>query len=221
MPDLSLPHVGRDWSAFLSRMVGEGVHEVTISGVNSDPLLCLDTPKIIESAHSLGLRVGLHTNGIGNPDIALAADKTTLSLHSFNPYIFEAITSCHSSQMTSVLAFARLVLAKRPLKLSATYVSDNADEISGGDWFMGAAELGVKRAVIRKCVGGSLDPRLPDDAQTLKSFAGQHVADVNGIEVTIWDYSVANRNLAPISLWPDNTIRNADAWDAISPKWHE
>lgn len=219
--DRSMPHVGRDWRTFLSRLAAEGIGEVSVSGVNSDPLLCLDTPAIVTLAQELGLRVGLHTNGIGDPAVALAADKTTLSLHSFTPHRFEAITRCPDSILDRVVTFARTVAPQRPLKLSATYVPENADEISSGDWFRSAASLGIRRAVIRRCVGGSLEPCLPADAQPLPPFAGQTVAEFEGVEVTVWDYAVANRELAPISLWPDNVVRRADAWAAVSPLWRE
>ena len=219
--DRSMPHVGRDWRAFLARLAQDGIGEVSVSGVNSDPLLCLDTPAIVARAHELGLRVGLHTNGMGDPAVALAADKTTLSLHSFRPHRFEAITSCPAPLLERVVAFAAAVAPRRPLKLSATYVPENADEISGGDWFRSAAGLGVKRAVIRRCVGGSMDPRLPPGARRLPAFAGQKVAEFEGVEITVWDYAVANRRLAPVSLWPDNAVRGADAWEALSPRWRE
>jgi hypothetical protein len=113
------------------------------------------------------------------------------------------------------------VAPERPLKLSATYVPENADEISGGGWFRAAAGLGVRRAVIRMCVGGSLKPRLPAGARPLPPFAGQRVAEFEGVEITVWDYDVANRNLAPVSLWPDNVVRGADAWASVLPLWRE
>ena len=211
-------HCGPAWDCFIEAAASRVRPYLSLSGVSSDPTLLPQAEVIVEAARRAGFVVALHTNGMADrPALYEAADRLTISCHSFAPAAFGAIMN---RPPASLAAVCRTLAAHGPsgrVKLSATYLPENAAEISSGRWFTAGQAFGVHRFVVRRRAGDFAAPELPARARPSGDFAGCPVFELDGAQVTVWDYAVANQRLPALLYWPDGRVESVTAWaDLIS-----
>ncbi len=210
-------HTGQDWEGFLRGVSGRVGPYMSLSGTNSDPTLLKDVNEIITASQKSGFVVSLHTNGYSPKQEAYElSDKITISNHSFDPETFSSVMRAPEAMFQRVMDNIERWAPTGKLKLSTTYLPENSEEISSGRYFDHAKEMGIKRVVVRKFTEWEQHPVLPETATLIGEYHDEPVFDVNGIEVTIWDYSISNKSLPAIFYWPNGRIEQNQAWESLS-----
>lgn len=189
---------------------------MSLSGLNSDPTLIKDVNEIILESQRAGYSVALHTNGFSQRQEPYGlSDKITISYHSFHPERFEQIMRkpgwVHKLATDNIERWG----PTGKLKLSVTYLPENQEEVKSGEYFKRATDFGIKRVVVRKFTEWDHFPKLPQNAVQTREFYGQKVYDVDGVEVTTWDYFLANMLLPALYYWPNGSVEKSCAWEDI------
>jgi MoaA/NifB/PqqE/SkfB family radical SAM enzyme len=183
-----------------------GVRQVTLTGTNTDPQLYRHEEALIDylRKHVLGAQLNLHTNGT----LALRRmatfnryDRATVSLASFDVETCRRMTG-----RAKVLDLAAIVSAAQiPIKISTLVTEHNIAEIPV--IIARCRSLGIRRMVLRHRhpdpVGTPLFPRL-GRGRLVRFYGGNPVFDVDGLEVTIWDFG--GSSLSCLNLFSDGTI---------------
>lgn len=208
---------GPDAPGFIHAVAGRVTPYLSLSGLNSDPTLLPNVIDLIKQGQDHGFEVALHTNGFGLDSTPyLLADKVTISHHTFDEESFERImgrpTPLHRRVMDRIAELG----PSGKLKLSATYLPENAAEITAGRWFAEARRLGVRRAVIRRYTKATEPPVLPASAAFTGWFHGQPIYRIDGMEVTVWDFATANVALPALYYWPDGRVETSCAWEEVT-----
>ena len=198
------PLAGLDRFCGLLRRLG--VTQVTLTGTNTDPQLYRHEAALIAAlrARVPGARLNLHTNGV----LALRRietfnryDRACISLPSFEPDTCRRMTGS-----ARVLPLARILAAARiPVKISTLVTEHNVAEVPS--IVARCRALGIRRMALRRRHG---DPRrypLLAGHRPVRRFAGNPVFDVDGIEVTVWDFGATT--LDCLNLLSDGTISGA------------
>lgn len=210
-------HAGPDWKGFLRGVEGRVGPYMSLSGTNSDPTLLKDINEIITSSQQVGFVVSLHTNGYSPKQGPYElSDKITISNHSFDPKTFSAVMRAPEVMFDRIVGNIRKWAPTGKLKLSATFLPENAEEIASGRYFEAAKDLGITRVVIRKFTEWDQHPVLPDIAKQVGEYHEEPVFDIDGIETTVWDYAVSNKSLPAIFYWPNGRVEQNQAWESLS-----
>jgi len=193
----------KNFDRFTALLRELGIRQVSLTGTDTDPLLYRHLEALLTSLRQAvpGVQVSLHTNGVlalARLPIVNTFDRVALSLPSLRPATCKTMTG--SGRVLDLDTIAAGVTI--PLKLSLLLTPDNIDQVD--QVIAKCSELHVKRLVLRQLYGAEqlLDPlsgRLP-----VRTFGGQPVFDVNGVEVTVWDF--ASAQLDCVNLYSDGTL---------------
>ncbi len=189
--------------AFVAALDRLAIREVSVTGVNTDPLLYRPTQSLVERLRLElpDLRLSLHTNGrlaVARRDLVHLYDRATISLPSFSSTTTHAMTG--SWQVLDLAAIVRAI--HLPLKVSILVTEHNRAELPA--ILARCVDLGLRRAVLRRPYG-ERGPWQPLGAVAPRTcFGGNPVVTVAGMEVTLWDF--ARTELACLNLRPDGTL---------------
>ena len=189
---------------FLEKVNTEDVRYISLSGVNADPQQYEFESDLI---HKLRRRVpnaslSLHTNGrlvLKKPREFNSYDKATLSFPSFNEETYKKIIGVESIDIDEVVRKSEI-----PIKLSMLLTEYNKEEIK--DYIRNAEKLGINRMAIRKLVGREDEFKVFEEMSPIKVIFGNPVYQIDGIEVTVWNYTESN--VKGLYLFPDGSLRD-------------
>lgn len=188
---------------FVNELNFYNITQISFTGTNTDPQLYKYEPELIEYLRKriAGVKVSLHTNGLlamQKMDIFNLYDRATISLPSFKPETCYKMTA-----KTHILDLAAIVqAAKIPLKISTLISEHNFNEIPS--IITRCRELGISRMVLRRLYGETRQWKLFPHLKPARHFAGNPVYDVDGMEITIWDFSVSQMRC--LNLFSDGSI---------------
>ena len=194
----------RGLERFCRLLVRHGVTQLTVTGTNTDPQLHRHEARLVQRLRRLvpGVRLNLHTNGL----LALrkiecfnSYDRATISLPSLQPETCLTMTGS-----ARVLPLSRIVRAARiPIKISTLVTQHNLGQIP--EIIERCRALGLRRMVLRLRPGdGALGRSLLDGRRPTRWFSGNPVHDLDGLELTIWDFD--RSTLRCLNLYSDGTI---------------
>jgi hypothetical protein len=92
--------------------------------------------------------------------------------------------------------------ARIPVKVSCVLDDPNLPEVDG--FLARCARIGVKRVVLRRLFGDRRPFRVLEGRRPVRSFRGNPVFEVAGMEVTLWDFDAAT--CRSVNLFPDGTL---------------
>jgi len=188
---------------FVNELNHYEVTQISLTGVNTDPQLYACEPELINYLRKriAGVKLSLHTNGklvMRKTEVFNLYDRATISLPSFEPETYRKMTGS-----TRVLDLSKIVQASRiPLKISTLVSEHNINEIPS--IMARCRELGISRMVLRKLYGETRHWNLFPDLEPVRYFGGNPVYDVDGMEVTIWDFSTSG--IQCLNLFSDGSI---------------
>jgi cyclic pyranopterin phosphate synthase len=198
----------RGLDRFLAALRRTGTLQVSLTGTDTEPLLYRHPRALVHALREAvpGVQLSLHTNGVlvtRRLDVVHLFDRVAVSVPSFRPDTFFAMTG--SRRVVDLAAILRDV--RVPVKVSTTVTRDNVDEVE--ELLAGCAALGVRRVALRRvydaATGSSDDSlRILDDRAPVRTFAGNPVFDIDGVEVTLWDFG--RSELMCLNLFADGTI---------------
>ena len=180
------------------------VREVVLTGTTTDPQLYRHEGRLIrllrERLHA-GARLSVHTNGaraLAKMVVFNAYDRACLSIPSLEPDVYERMMG--SRRVPDLGAILRA--ATIPVKVSCVVNEHNAAGLAG---FLAACRrLGVRRVVVRRLFGDARDWPVPPGLARVGDFRGNAVYDLDGMEVTWWDFDAAG--LRSLNLFADGTL---------------
>lgn len=188
---------------FASILLERAIREVSLTGVNTEPMLYRHQPRLLDwLRRSLpGVRISLHTNGtlvLRNPGVFNLYDRATISLPSFRGPTCQAMTgSAHVLDLGRILKVATI-----PIKISTLVTPANEQELD--EILSRCRLLGVRRMVLRK-PWQNVGPFEPLRTHApVRSHGGNPVYDLDGLEVTVWDFHRAR--LDCINLFADGSV---------------
>jgi pyruvate-formate lyase-activating enzyme len=192
----------RNLEPFAALLERHGVRQVVVSGTNTDPQLYRHEARLIRwlRARLPGAQIALHTNGqlaLFKMDVLNTYNRATISFPSFDPATFARMTgTVHMPQLATIVHAARI-----PIKVSCLVNADNAGQVES---FMARChQIGVRRLVFRRPFGATGGPILPGRTPA-RTYRGNPVYDVHGMEVTCWDF--ARSSSTSLNLFSDGTI---------------
>lgn len=177
---------------FLELIREHSIPEVVLTGINTDPLLYRPLDRLLETLRRelpAGVRLGLHTNGrlaLTRMDLVRRCDKVCLSLPSFDPAVYRAVMGVPGPPDVERIQ----ALSGLPLKLSCVVVEQNRDQVES--YLQRCRDLDIRRVVLRKLLGErrSWSELLPGNwDRPAREHLGCPVFDIDGLEVTLWDFS--------------------------------
>lgn len=194
----------RGLDALIDAVNAHGVREVVFTGTVSDPQLYRHEIALLDRLRArlhADARFSVHTNGalaLRKLDAFNHYDRACISLPSFERATYEAMMgSPKVPDLAEILRRARI-----PVKVSAVLDAPNHGEIDG--FLRRCADLGVRRAVVRRLFGATERwPVLAGETPT-GTFRGNPVYDVCGMEVTVWDFDDAR--FRSLNLFADGTL---------------
>ncbi len=178
----------KNLDAFVARLRAEGIGQVSVTGTNAEPQLYPYEASLIRylRARVPGVRISLHTNGtliLQKPEIFNRYDRAAISLPSFEPETCWKMTGvAQALDLEAILKLARI-----PVKISTLLTDDNRPEIPR--ILARCRELGIRRMVLRKLYRETRDWGLFSGMKPVSWFAGNPCYRVQGMEVTVWDFS--------------------------------
>jgi len=89
-----------------------------------------------------------------------------------------------------------------PVKISTLLTTQNIHEISS--IIMRCRELGISRMVLRTLYGETRAWNIFPSLQPVRYFAGNPVYEVDGLEVTVWDF--ATSQVRCLNLFSDGSM---------------
>ena len=194
-----LPGLAR-WTSLVRE---SGIRQVSLTGVDTEPMLYRHQRALLCHLRSevSAVQVSLHTNGtriLREPDLFNLYDRATISIPSFRPATYRAMTG--ASLPLDLEAIVRA--AKIPLKVSVLVTSVNQSELP--EILERCRGAGVRRVTLRRRhpASGPWNP-LPM-LRPVGQFGGNPVLDLDGLEVTLWDF--ARTTLQCLNLFPDGSI---------------
>jgi MoaA/NifB/PqqE/SkfB family radical SAM enzyme len=193
--------------ALIEMVNADAIREVVLTGTISDPQLYRHEARLVALLRArlhAGARLSLHTNGVlalRKMDVLDRYDRACISLPSFVPATYQRMMGS-----PRVPDLARIVAtAKIPLKVSCVVDDPNEGELDS--YLAKCAQIGVARVVLRKLFGEkrTRPPPLTLAARTpTHTFKGNPVYDVDGMEVTLWDFD--GSQCRSLNLFPDGTL---------------
>jgi MoaA/NifB/PqqE/SkfB family radical SAM enzyme len=188
---------------FISALCRYGITQISLTGTNTDPQLYAYEPKLIDYLRQriAGVKISLHTNGmlvLRKIKIFNLYDRATISFPSFNPITYLKMTGS-----PYVIDLAKILNASQiPVKISTLITDDNIHEIPA--MIDTCRELGISRMVLRKRYGEIRPWNVFPSLQPVRYFAGNPVYEVDGLEVTVWDF--ATSQVRCLNLFSDGSI---------------
>jgi len=189
--------------AFLNELTWAKTEYISFSGILADPQQYEHEIELINYLREKlpGVIISLHTNGL----LALKKmvecrnyDRITLSFPSFKKDIYKKMTGVNQIDLAKIVNYFNA-----PVKLSMLLTEENKNDIDS--YIEKARRIGVRRVVIRRMYGEKERIRVFPDAEPYKYVYGNPVYNVNGVEVTVWDYAKSTVNA--LFLFPDGSIR--------------
>jgi molybdenum cofactor biosynthesis enzyme MoaA len=188
---------------FISALCRYGITQISLTGTNTDPQLYAYEPELIAYLRQriAGVKISLHTNGIlalRKMEVFNRYDRATISLPSFALTTYRQMTG-----RTAVLDLAAIMNAATiPVKISTLLTEQNIHEIPS--IIMRCRELGISRMVLRRLYDETRAWHVFPDLQPIRYFAGNPVYEVDGLEVTVWDF--ATSQVRCLNLFSDGSI---------------
>lgn len=203
MPDNlhTFPLKGQDH--FIEQLREHDITQISLTGTNTDPQLYAYEPELLNVLRERipGVKIALHTNGVlalRKIDVFNQYDRAAISLPSFRPDTYRKLTG-HSQ----VLDLAAIVQASKvPIKISTILTEQNINEIP--EIIARCRDLGISRIVLRKLYGETHDWLLLPQHEPTRFFGGNPVYDLNGMEITIWDFS--HSSVRCLNLFSDGSL---------------
>jgi molybdenum cofactor biosynthesis enzyme MoaA len=190
--------------AFSTLLRQRGIRQVSVTGIDTEPMLYRHTHALVDHLRNdvPGVQLSLHTNGtrvLADLTTVHAYDRVAISVPSLDPKTCRAMTG--SARVLDLAAIHDRV--RIPIKLSVLMTEHNRREIPS--LLRTIRSLGYHRAVLRRRYGET-NPYDPlSERRPLRSFGGNPVYDLNGLEVTVWDFD--NTHLPCVNLFPDGFVR--------------
>ncbi len=188
---------------FVTQLNRHGVRQISLSGTNTDPQLYQHESKLLDylRVRIPDVKISLHTNGqlaLGKIAVFNHYDRAAISFPSFESETYRQMTGS-----THILDLASLVNAAAiPLKISTIVTEHNIEELSR--ILEGCGELGITRMVLRKLYGETREWNLFAGHQPVRYFGGNPVYELDGMEVTLWDFSAST--VQCLNLFSDGSI---------------
>jgi molybdenum cofactor biosynthesis enzyme MoaA len=190
---------------FVDLLVAHAVTQISLTGTNTDPQLYAYEAELIVYLRNRipNVELSLHTNGqlaLKKIDSFNLYDKATISLPSFEPATYQALTG--SSRMIDLAAIVRV--ARIPLKISTILTSQNIDQIP--DIVERCCQLQIPRLVLRKQYSDARQWPLFPNHTPVRYFGNNPVYDIDGLEVTVWDFAAST--VQCLNLFSHGTINS-------------
>lgn len=198
----AFPPKGLD--AFVRAVDEHRVRQVVFTGTVTDPQLYRHERALLELLRERlhpETRFSVHTNGalaLRKLDTFNAYDKACISLPSFRVDTYEQMMG---SRIVPDLG-AILAAATIPVKVSCVLDTPNVAELD--DFLARCAGLGVRRVVLRRLFGETRRWPVLAERAPAGSFKGNPVYDLDGMEVTYWDFDDAS--VRSLNLFADGTL---------------
>ncbi len=192
-----------NWAGFVDEVLRMGIHEIVFTGTTTDPHLYRYEAELIARARDdiPGARLSIHTNGalsLKKMRTFNLYDRACISFPSFISSTYaQMMGSPHVPDLKMILAEAEI-----PVKISCVVNEHNAAEVDG--FLERLAELGVKRAVLRRLFGDGRVWNILPGREVVRHYRENPVFDVNGMEVTWWNFDTTTSR--SINLFADGTI---------------
>jgi MoaA/NifB/PqqE/SkfB family radical SAM enzyme len=191
---------------FLVALRRHTICEVSLTGTNTDPLLYLHLDRLIDCLREEvpGIRLSLHTNGalaLRRIRVFNRFDRATVSLPSFRPGTCRRMTG--SPRVPDLAEILRL--SDIPVKVSTLVTPGNRAEIP--EILRRCRELGVRRLVFRRLYGDPSPADFFPGRKPVRTFGGNPVYDLGGMEVTVWDFR--HSTLRCLNLFSDGSVGDA------------
>jgi len=194
----------RNLEAFIEEVRRLRIRQVVFTGTTSDPQLYRHEASLLHLLRSrlpADVSYSVHTNGalaLRKIDVFNLYDKACLSIPSLEPGTYEKMTG--SRQVPDLRAI--LNASRIPVKISCVVTDDNEPEI--GSFLARCRSLGVRRVVLRRIYGDRRPWRLFTETPARRTWRGNPVYDVDGLEVTLWSFEEAESR--SINLFSDGTL---------------
>ncbi len=194
----------RGLEAFIAEVTRLGVEQVVFTGTVTDPQLYRHEAALLSLLRSrlpASTRYSVHTNGVlalRKMDVFNQYDRACISFPSFRPETHARMMGSERvPDLATIVARARI-----PVKVSAVVTADNAPEMP--DFLRRCRDIGVRRIVLRKPYGDPVDRVDLSDLPRVGTFKGCAVHDLDGAEVTYWDFDEAR--MSSLNLFADGTL---------------
>ncbi len=193
----------RNQDAFIEQVRELRIPEVVFTGTTTDPQLYRYEGELLAALREdlPDTRFSVHTNGVlalRKIEIFNSYDRACISFPSFVPETYEKMMGSRI-----VPDLAEIVRASKiPVKVSCIVSEHNEGEIES--FLKRLAEIGVRRAVIRKLYGETRRFRILEDHTPVRTYRENPVYEIDGMEVTVWDFDRSTSR--SINLFPDGTI---------------
>lgn len=193
----------RNLDAFVELLRSFRIRQVILTGTTTDPQLYRHEARLIRWLRDRlpEAQISLHTNGqlaLEKIDDFNLYDRTTVSLPSFDPDIYEKMTG--SRQVPDLGTIARA--ARFPVKVSCIINEHNAGQVE--TFLARCHEIGIRRLVFRQLYG---DPHRWDILSNLtpvRTYRNNPVYDYDGMEITIWNFD--RTTSTSLNLFSDGSI---------------
>ena len=179
------------------------IREIVFTGTTTDPQLYDHEEELITLIREKisDIKISVHTNGvlaIRKMKIFNLYDRACISFPSFDPDTYNKMMG--SNHVPDIAAIVRR--AKIPVKISCIINEHNVHELT--EFAVRLQAIGVKRIVLRKLFGDSRNWEVLRDRYPVSYYRENPVYDVNGMEVTYWDFDLTKSR--SINLFPNGTI---------------
>lgn len=193
----------RNWQRFVEEVRRLEIREIVFTGTTTDPHLYQHEEKLIERVRGdlPAVKLSIHTNGalsLKKISAFNAYDRACISLPTFDRDTYRKMMGV--SQIPDLETI--LGRAKIPVKVSCVINEHNAHEVD--DFLDRLAELGVKRAVVRRLFGDGREWKILQHREAIGHYRGNPTYEINGMEVTWWNFDTTTSR--SINLFADGTI---------------
>lgn len=193
----------RNLETFIWLLREDRVNQIAITGTNTDPQLYRYEDRLIRYLRQElpEAKLSLHTNGqlaVRKMSTFNLYDRVSLSLPSFNPDIYRAMTGV--GRVPDLEQILRL--ASVPVKISCVINEFNVNDLP--NFLYECRRLSIKRLALRQLYGDSRVWELPSGLVPVGEFCGNPVYDYFGMEITYWNFELAESR--SINLFSDGTV---------------
>lgn len=194
----------RNLGAFIDSINRLGIRQIVFTGTTTDPQLYRHEARLLDLLRSrvhTGAQYSVHTNGVlalRKMNVFNQYDKACISFPSFVPSTYEKMMgSSRVPDLEAIIAGSRI-----PVKVSCVVNEHNVSEID--EFLLRCRRIGVKRLVLRKLYGETREWPILGGLTARGSYRDNPVYDVDGMEVTYWDFDQATNT--SINLFADGTL---------------
>jgi pyruvate-formate lyase-activating enzyme len=194
----------RGIEAFVEAVNRHRVAQIVFTGTVTDPQLYRHEARLLAFLRVRlhpDARFSVHTNGVlalAKMDVFNLYDRACISFPSFEPATYEKLMgSRRVPDLEGILRASRI-----PVKVSCVVNEHNAPEIDA--FVERCRRIGVRRLVVRKLYGETRDWPILRGLPVVRRFKGNPVLDCGGMEVTAWDFDLAD--CRSLNLFADGTL---------------